>query len=123
MLAVSSHDNKVYIYNIGKSMSRKCILKKSSSFITHIDWSLDSQSMRTVDGSYEILYYNVEGGTQDTSGASSMKDEPWATYSAHIGWAVQGIWPPGFDGSDINHVDRSNEPIQDGYQLIASADD
>lgn len=52
-----------------------------------------------------------------------MRDEPWATYSAHIGWAVQGIWPPGFDGSDINHVDRSNEPIQDGYQLIASADD
>lgn len=69
-------------------MTRRAILNKSSSFITHIDWSLDSATLRTIDGSYEILYYNVHSGTQDTSGASSTRDEPWATYTAHLGWAV-----------------------------------
>lgn len=123
MLAVSSHDNKVYIFNIQGKMTKQAICNKSSSFITHIDWSLDSSTLRTIDGSYEILYYNAHSGTQDTSGASSCRDEPWATYTAHLGWAVQGIWPPGFDGSDINSVDRSHDAISDGYELLASADD
>jgi hypothetical protein len=42
----------------------------SSSFITHIDWSLDSNSLRTNDGSYELLYYNALDGQQLKSGAS-----------------------------------------------------
>lgn len=40
-----------------------------------------------------------------------------------MGWPVQGIWPPLEDGSDINAVDRSNVPHQDGYHLLASAND
>jgi len=30
-----------------------------SSFITHMDWSLDSSILRTNDGSYELLFYDV----------------------------------------------------------------
>lgn len=40
-----------------------------------------------------------------------------------LGWPVIGIWPPFADGSDINAVDRSNQPHSDGYHLLASADD
>lgn len=85
----------------------------STSFITHLDWSLDSQHLRTNDGSYEILYYSVADGKQLTSGATQFRDEPWATNSCVLGWAVQGIWQTGQDGSDINHSDRSHAPIVD----------
>lgn len=76
-LAVGSHDNKIYLYDCAKG---KFVKKfgKSSSFITHIDWSVDSSYIRTNDGSYEILYYFTDG-TQDTSGATNTRDFDWAT--------------------------------------------
>lgn len=121
-LAVGSHDNKVYVYNMpGMTPFKK--IGKSSSFITHIDWSQDSQAFRTNDGSYEILYYNVSTGQQNTGGATAHRDEEWNTQSCTLGWAMQGVWEPGQDGSDINHADRSNEPVVDGMQLLATADD
>lgn len=83
-------------------------MKASTSSVTHIDWSLDSGAIHSNDASYEILYYNVEAGTQDPSGASSFRDEFWATWTCILGWPVQGIWPPEVDGSDINAVDRSH---------------
>lgn len=52
-----------------------------------------------------------------------MRDEPWATWTLILGWPVQGIWPPGVDGTDINGVDRSRLPHPDGYHLVATADD
>lgn len=47
----------------------------------------------------------------------------WSSWTLPLGWPVQGIWLPGMDGSDINAVDRSNQPVKDGYQLLATADD
>lgn len=51
-------------------------------------------------------------------GATALRDEPWATYTVKLGWYVQGVFPPGTDGSHINGVDRSK-----GKDLIATADD
>ncbi len=42
----------------------------------------------------------------------------WDTNSTKIGWNVEGIYPPGEDGSHINGVDFS----KDG-KLIATSDD
>lgn len=77
-LAVGSHDNKIYLYEVPAFRLAKKF-GRSSSFITHIDWSQDSAAIRTNDGSYEILYYSIPDGTQDTSGASDFKNEPWHT--------------------------------------------
>lgn len=96
---------------------------KSTSYITHIDWSLDSQSIRTNDGSYEVLYYNVSAGKQDPNGVNSFRDETWATGTCTFTWGSIGIWQSGQDGSDINHCDRSHGVVSDGVQLIASGDD
>lgn len=95
-------------------MQKKCTLDSSSSFITALDWSENSDSIMTNDASYEILYYNVESKKQDPSGATNFRDEPWATYTCMLGWPAQGIWEPGLDGTDINSVDRSNTD-HDGY--------
>lgn len=122
LLCVGGHDNKLQVFSIPD-----CKLIKrfgvSSSYITHIDWSLDSLSLRTNDGSYELLYYNALDGSQIKSGATQFRDEIWATQSCVLGWAVQGIWQAGQDGSDINHADRSHKPVVDSMQLVATADD
>ena len=83
-----------------------------------MDWSLDSENFRTTDASYEILYYSVTGGRNNTRGASQFKDEMWATNNCVLGWAVQGVWKAGFDGSDINRIDRAND-----HSIMATADD
>lgn len=123
-LAVGGHDNKISVFSMPEC---KLLGKKfgaSSSFITHLDWSLDSNNIRTTDGSYELLYYDVQAGKQITSGATQFRDEPWATQTCPFGWSVQGIFQAGQDGTDINDCSRSHKPVgSDGQQLIATADD
>jgi len=97
--------------------------KSSSSYVTHLDWSLDSSVIRTNDGSYEVLYYDVNSMKKNDSGRSAYKDEPWATNSCVFSWGTQGVWQKGQDGTDINHCDRSHQPLVNGMQLVATADD
>ena len=52
-----------------------------------------------------------------------------ATWTATLGWPVQGIWPSVDDGTDINTVDRSYTTLSgletppDNYFLLATGDD
>ena len=61
---------------------------KSSSFITHIDWTMDGGAIRTNDGSYELLFDSIPDGAQQTGGASAYRDSQWATQSCVLGWGV-----------------------------------
>jgi hypothetical protein len=42
----------------------------------------------------------------------------WAGQTCVLGWPVQGIWPPGADGTDVNAVDRSSHG-----KFLATSDD
>uniref|UniRef100_A0A8C9ZBL1 EMAP like 3 n=1 Tax=Sander lucioperca TaxID=283035 RepID=A0A8C9ZBL1_SANLU len=58
-LAVGSHDNFIYIYNVTESGRRYTRFGKCnghSSFITHLDWSKDGKYIMSNSGDYEILY-------------------------------------------------------------------
>lgn len=117
-LAVGSHDNNIYVYSVDNTYSKFAVLNKHQSFITSLDWSMDGDYIRSVCGAYELLFYKVPEKKQDPSGASNTVDTEWATMSCKLGWSVQGIFPPGTDGSHINGVDESNKK-----DLIATADD
>lgn len=53
MLAVGSHDNRIYIYSVDQDKySLLGSLKGHSSFITGIDWSEDGKTLRSVCGAY-----------------------------------------------------------------------
>merc|ERR1712086_1052347 len=93
-------------------------LSKHSSFITAFDWSLDSKMLRSVCGAYELLFWNVDAAKQDPSGASNTRETVWKSQSCKLGWAVQGIFPAGCDGSHVNSVCAST----DG-KLLATGDD
>ena len=61
-LVVGSHNNGLYLFETPKFDKFIKGFGISSSFITHIDWSLDSENIRTNDGSYELLYYAIPNG-------------------------------------------------------------
>ena len=57
-LAIGSHDNAIYIYQMNEDKSKlnklgKCV--GHSSYITHVDWSKDSQLILSNSGDYEVL--------------------------------------------------------------------
>uniref|UniRef100_A0A673Y2Y9 EMAP like 2 n=1 Tax=Salmo trutta TaxID=8032 RepID=A0A673Y2Y9_SALTR len=102
-LAVGSHDNFVYIYAVtenGKKYSRVGKCTGHSSFVTHLDWSVDSQYIVTNSGDYEILFCE-----------SFLSKRITRTL-------IFCVWPDGADGTDINAVCRSHDS-----SLLASADD
>lgn len=63
-LAAASHDNHVYIYTVGASEEEGTYhaytkWNASSSYLTSIDWSADSQFIRINDGNHFKKYFNV----------------------------------------------------------------
>uniref|UniRef100_A0A8C7WI41 EMAP like 2 n=1 Tax=Oncorhynchus mykiss TaxID=8022 RepID=A0A8C7WI41_ONCMY len=103
-LAVGSHDNFVYIYAVtenGKKYSRVGKCTGHSSFVTHLDWSVDSQYIVTNSGDYEILFWEASSGKHVTS-MDLVRNVEWATSTCVLGFSVFGVWPDGADGTDIN---------------------
>nr|XP_029530759.1 echinoderm microtubule-associated protein-like 1 isoform X5 [Oncorhynchus nerka] len=110
-LAIGSHDNYIYIYAVGESGRKygrvgKC--SGHSSFITHLDWSVDSQYLVSNSGDYEILYW-IPSVCKQVVSVETTRDIPWATSNCTLGFQVFGLWPDGSDGTDINAVSRSND--------------
>ncbi|XP_041703166.2 echinoderm microtubule-associated protein-like 1 isoform X3 [Coregonus clupeaformis] len=119
-LAIGSHDNYIYIYavgNGGRKYSRLGKCSGHSSFITHLDWSVDSQYLVSNSGDYEILYW-IPSVCKQVVSVETTRDIPWATSTCTLGFQVFGLWPDGSDGTDINAVSRSNEK-----QLLVTGDD
>ncbi|XP_067102455.1 echinoderm microtubule-associated protein-like 2 isoform X2 [Osmerus mordax] len=119
-LAVGSHDNFVYIYAVtenGRKYSRVGKCTGHSSFVTHLDWSTDSQFLVTNSGDYEILFWEASSGKHVTS-MDAVRNLEWATSTCILGFNVFGVWPDGADGTDLNAVCRSHDGA-----LLASADD
>jgi echinoderm microtubule-associated protein-like 1/2 len=59
LVAIGSRDNIIYMYqrtNIRHKFNRIGKCSGHSSFIVHIDWSVDSDSIRSNSGDYEILF-------------------------------------------------------------------
>ena len=60
-----------------------------SSFVTHIDWSADSEFLQSNSGDYELLFWNAKTCKQVTS-ATTMRDTDWATFTCVLGFPVVG---------------------------------
>uniref|UniRef100_A0A0R3TPP0 WD_REPEATS_REGION domain-containing protein n=1 Tax=Rodentolepis nana TaxID=102285 RepID=A0A0R3TPP0_RODNA len=103
-IAIGGRDNSIYVYSVSARGTKYVRLGKCSghsSFVLHLDWSEDSQCIRSVSGDYELLFWSASNCKQIAS-PSSMRDVRWATQSCHLGFEVAGIWPPDSDGTDIN---------------------
>uniref|UniRef100_A0A3B4Z847 Echinoderm microtubule-associated protein-like 1 n=1 Tax=Stegastes partitus TaxID=144197 RepID=A0A3B4Z847_9TELE len=119
-LAIGSHDNYIYIYAVaenGRKYSRVGKCSGHSSFITHLDWSVDSQYLVSNSGDYEILYW-IPSVCKQVVSVETTRDIEWFTYTCTLGFQVFGLWPDGSDGTDINAVCRSNDK-----NLLVTGDD
>uniref|UniRef100_A0AAQ5X1U1 HELP domain-containing protein n=1 Tax=Amphiprion ocellaris TaxID=80972 RepID=A0AAQ5X1U1_AMPOC len=120
-LAVGSHDNFIYIYNVTESGRRYIRFGKCnghSSFITHLDWSKDGKYIMSNSGDYEILYWDIAAGCKLLRNRYESKDREWASYTCVLGFHVMGVWLEGSDGTDINALCRSHDE-----RMVAVADD
>ncbi|XP_073340102.1 echinoderm microtubule-associated protein-like 1 isoform X3 [Pagrus major] len=119
-LAIGSHDNYIYIYAVaenGRKYSRVGKCSGHSSFITHLDWSVDSQYLVSNSGDYEILYW-IPSVCKQVVSVETTRDIEWTTYTCTLGFQVFGLWPDGSDGTDINAVCRTNDK-----SLLVTGDD
>ncbi|XP_043405307.1 echinoderm microtubule-associated protein-like 1 isoform X3 [Chelonia mydas] len=119
-LAIGSHDNCIYIYGVnenGRKYSRIGKCSGHSSFITHLDWSVNSQYLVSNSGDYEILYW-IPSTCKQVVSVETTRDIEWVTYTCTLGFHVFGVWPEGSDGTDINAVCRSHE-----RKLLSTGDD
>jgi len=58
-LAIGSHDQYIYIVKTSDwKLASK--MQKHSSYITALDWSLDSKNIKSTCGAYELLYWSVD---------------------------------------------------------------
>lgn len=120
LLALGSRDNNIYVYQVSeeaRKYSRVGRCMGHSSFITHLDWSTDSQYLQSNSGDYELLFWNA-GLCRQIPHSSQLRDVEWASNSCVLTFNTLGIWPEGADGTDVNHCERSH----DG-RLMATADD
>ncbi|XP_046824221.1 echinoderm microtubule-associated protein-like 2 isoform X2 [Vespa crabro] len=120
LLALGSRDNYIYIYQVSEYATKYTRVGRCmghSSFITHLDWSIDGEYLRSNSGDYELLFWNP-GICRQIPQPSNFKDIKWVTQTCIISFKTIGIWPEGADGTDINCCCCSEDE-----KLLATGDD
>ncbi|KAK1798480.1 hypothetical protein P4O66_006772, partial [Electrophorus voltai] len=104
-LAVGSNDGLVDVYAVAQRYKKVGECNKSTCFITHLDWSVDSRFLQTNDGAGERLYYRMPAGKYLPK--EEAKGIHWMTWTGVLGPEVNGIWPKYSNVNDINSVDAN----------------
>ncbi|KAI9142861.1 WD40-repeat-containing domain protein [Paraphysoderma sedebokerense] len=90
-------------------------LNGHSGEVLHLDWSKDSKYLMSNSNDYEVLFWEVDSGKQQSK-PSELKDVEWASYTCPISWPCIGVYDqkqkPGAtdrinDGTDINCVAKN----------------
>lgn len=107
-----------------------------SSYVSHIEWTQDSNVLQSTSGDFELLYWDVKGPRAGKGAATggkiqqlraersaelgcAVRDMQWAGWSCLQGFPVMGMWQDGQCGNDINSCHRS----PDGRLLVTSDDE
>lgn len=116
-LAVGTHKNTIVVYNTD-TYAVHATLNAHKSSITSLDWTKDSNYIRSNCEAYELLFFDMRTKAQVPGGATATKGLEWASNYTKIGWSVLGVFPKGTDGTHVNGVCLS----ADG-KLLATGDD
>ena len=91
-LAAGSYDNSIYLYDVQQDYVKRAVFSKHKTFVTHVDFSVDGQYIRSTCGAHELLYADAMTGSHVAS-ASALKNQQWSTCNCVYSWEAQGIWP------------------------------
>ncbi|XP_051939881.1 echinoderm microtubule-associated protein-like 6 isoform X6 [Hippocampus zosterae] len=92
-LAVGSNDGAVDVYAVAQRFKKVGECARSASFITHLDWSVDSRFLQTNDGAGQRLFYRMPGA----------KFKKYIGHSAHVTtvrWSSDLQWLVSTGGAD-----------------------
>lgn len=123
-LAIGSHDMKLYIYAIDEEgkYTLHSKMNKHSSCLTAIDWSADSETVRSHSAAHETVYFSVKDKEMDSRGSETDKDKIWSSNTMKHGNDREGITPPGEDLTHVNGVicskDNSVMYTSDDFGLV-----
>jgi microtubule-associated protein-like 6 len=99
-IAIGSFDNKIYVYNVAEGYSCCATITRHQSFIRSLDFSEQSDWLQSNCAAYELMFFEADTGLFIPA-PSRLRDVVWSTQNCMMGWAVQGIWQPQKDGTDI----------------------
>ncbi|CAM9676121.1 unnamed protein product, partial [Chrysoparadoxa australica] len=118
-IAMGSFDNKIYVYDCAKNYTLSAMITTHNSPVTAFDFSEDGRYLRSTCAASELFYFEADTGMVIPS-ASRLKNIAWASQTTLFSWAVQGVWPPEADATDISTLeatlktDNSNKAVATG---------
>lgn len=136
MLAVASRDGKVYIHDAQSengSLEQFCLLSiielvVKESYVTHIDFNLDSSIIRFSTSTFDLLHYSISiyphSDTTSIPLATTVRDEKWYTTNVPYGWLTKGVWKAPSDHVDVCSIDVivTNTSGRGGYIAVTYDD-
>ena len=100
-LAAGYNDGLVLVFNTSKGYSKPILLKGHTDFISHLDWSKDSDFLFTNAGVSEEKVFSIATSKEVTGVKVDCQ-----SYTRVIGSNVKGIYPKFMkDVNDVNAVD------------------
>jgi echinoderm microtubule-associated protein-like 1/2 len=119
-LAVGSRDNFIYIYSVNETALKYSRIGRCtghSSFILHLDWSIDSDYLMSNSGDYEILTWQAHNCKQITD-VKLIRDLIFKTNTCTLSLNTMGIWT---NSSSISSSNNSKLACMDGTDINACA--
>eukprot|EP00981_Chlorochromonas_danica_P011760 scaffold4247_cov174-Ochromonas_danica.AAC.21 len=116
-IAIGGEDMKIYVYNVTEGYALNAVITQHQSFILAVDFSDDSNWIRSNCGGCELLYFEAETGLYIPA-ASRLRDISWASQQCSMEWAMQGIWQPYKDGTEYTCCDVNLFRSEDGMVAV-----
>jgi len=126
MLGVAHMDSNLYIFNVENGQGGKVVMQQWDGLNhiaapTHIQWSKDNKIVKTITRDYEIVHWLVDTKLRKATFSPKIADPDkteWAGDPLIAGWDCQGLYQPGFDGTDLNDATLTSD-----HRLIITGDD
>ena len=105
-LAVGTHGSVIILCNVKKDYkpSRKALTAHNAAII-HLDWSNDSQILRSNCLAYELLFHTIDhhklSNSKHDSHSSKYKDIEWYSNDCVFSWGSQAVCD---EDAGLNHI-------------------
>ena len=84
-----------------------------SAFVTHLDWSMDSQHLQSNSVDHEVLYWSA-AVCRPVRDLEAVRDIEWATADCPLSWTSLGLWGEGPDSPAVVSAARCRDLLAAG---------
>ena len=92
ILALACRDGLIHLLSVQNGFKRVAVCRGHSSFVTHLDFSIDGRVLQSNDMGRSLLFWDVWEGGKLISQAARTRDVRWASWTCVYGWPCQGLF-------------------------------